>query len=99
MAGDNLRDGDHIIVDPDAPWGDGDMVVVLDQGAATVKRVYSRGASFVLMPSNKDYKPFNLEPGWEHLGGQKIQGKVVGLVLWHIEPGQRGDLDESPEGE
>lgn len=89
MAGDNLRSGDHVVVDPDARWDDGDMVVVLDQGVSTVKRLFHEGTSFVLEPSNKDVKSTTLEPGWEHLGGQVIQGKVIGLVLWHVEPGHR----------
>ena len=89
MAGDGLRTGDHIVVDPRARWDDGDMVVVLDEGEATVKRLFRQGSSVVLEPSNEDFKPIILRPGREHLGGQVIQGKVVGLILWHVEPGRR----------
>jgi repressor LexA len=97
MAGDGLRGGDHIIVDPHARWDDGDMVVVLDQGAATVKRLFRQGASILLEPSNKDHKAIILRPGREHVGGQIIQGKVIGLVLWHIDPGHGGNGGGSQE--
>lgn len=89
MAGDGLRTGDHIVVDPGARWDDGDMVVVLDEGEATVKRLFRQGSSVVLEPSNEGFKPIILRPGREHLGGQVIQGKIVGLILWHVEPGRR----------
>ncbi len=89
MAGDGLHTGDHIVVDPHAPWDDGDMVVVLDEEAATVKRLFRQGSSIVLEPSNEDYEPTIIPPGREHLGGQIIQGKVIGLIRWHVEPGRR----------
>ena len=45
MAGDDLRTGDHVIVDPHAQWNEaqGDMVVVVDEGALLVKRLWHEG--------------------------------------------------------
>ena len=89
MAGDDLRTGDHVIVDPHAQWNDGDMVVVVDEGALLVKRLWHEGNDILLESSNPENAPIILEPGREHLGGQIIQGKVIGLVLWHVKPGRR----------
>jgi SOS-response transcriptional repressor LexA len=89
MAGDDLRTGDHVIVDPGARWNDGDMVVVADEGALLVKRLWHEGNYILLESSNPENTPIILEPGREHLGGQVIQGKVIGVVLWHVKPGRR----------
>jgi SOS-response transcriptional repressor LexA len=89
MAGDDLLKGDHIIVDPHARWTDGDMVVVLSRGEATVKRLWHEDESIYLESSNPEYEPIILEPGSEHLGEHIIQGKVIGVVLWHVKPGRR----------
>jgi len=89
MAGDDLRTGDHVIVDPHARWNDGDMVVVADEDALMVKRLWHEGNSILLESSNPENAPIILESGREHLGGQVIQGKVIGVVLWHVKPGRR----------
>jgi SOS-response transcriptional repressor LexA len=89
MAGDDLRTGDHVIVDRDARWNDGDMVVVVDEGVLLVKRLWQEVDSIVLESSNPENAPIFLEPGREHLGGQVIEGKVIGVVLWHVKPGRR----------
>ena len=91
MAGDDLRTGDHVIVDPHAQWNDGDMVVVADEGAMLVKRVWREDKSIILESSNPEYKPIVLEQGREHLGGQNIQGKVIGIILWHVKPRRRSN--------
>lgn len=93
MSGDDLREGDHVVVDPGAPWGDGDMVVVLDQGEALVKRIYREGGSYILRSSNEAYPPIQLSPGAGHLGGQLVRGKVIGRVLWHTAPGHAARRD------
>lgn len=94
MEGDGLRNGDHVIVDPEARWDYGDMVVVYSDGGRTLKRIIRNGSSVELVASNKAYKRIVLQPGWEHLGGPRVEGKVVGLVLWHVEPGSRDQLGQ-----
>jgi SOS-response transcriptional repressor LexA len=89
MSGDDLHTGDHLIVDPQAPFRDGDMVVVLGRGAVRVKRLWNDGSHIVLESSNSGYEPIRLEKGKEHLDGPIIQGKVIGRVLWHVKPGRR----------
>jgi repressor LexA len=89
MSGDDLYTGDHLIVDPHARFSDGDMVVVLDRGAVRVKRLWDDGSHVILESSNSEYEPIRLEKGKEHLGDAIIQGKVIGRVLWHVNPGRR----------
>jgi repressor LexA len=51
-------------------------VALLDDGEATLKRLYrERGGRFRLQPANADMAPIFVEPG--HL---TIQGKVVGVI-------------------
>lgn len=95
MAGDDLRTGDHVIVDPHAQWNDGDMVVVVDEGSMLVKRLWREGESILLESSNPEHKPIVLKQGREHLGGQTIQGKVIGVVLWHVKPGRRNNRTQA----
>jgi SOS-response transcriptional repressor LexA len=89
MAGeDGVLDGDYVIVDRRGSWKDGDMVVVLvggDEGAATVKRLWREGAYFRLESSNPAYKAEFLREEDE----PTIQGKVIGVVRWHIKEGRR----------
>jgi SOS-response transcriptional repressor LexA len=95
MAGDDLRTGDHVIVDPHARWNDGDMVVVADEGALVVKRLWHDGDSILLESSNPEHAPIVLKRGREHLGGQSVRGKVIGVVLWHVKPGRRNQRTQS----
>jgi hypothetical protein len=44
-----------------------------------------------LESSNPEHKPIVLEEGREHLGGQNIQGKVIGVILWHVKPRRRNN--------
>lgn len=89
MSGDDLHNGDHLIVDPNARFGDGDMVVVRDEESDRVKRFWDYGSHIVLESSNPEYEPITLEKGREQLGALRIRGKVIGRVLWHVSPGRR----------
>jgi SOS-response transcriptional repressor LexA len=89
MSGDDLHTGDHLIVDPNARFSDGDMVVVRDEEADRVKRFWDDGSHIVLESSNPEVEEIRLEKGREQLGGPFIQGKVIGRVLWHVRPGRR----------
>lgn len=95
MAGDDLRTGDHVIVDPNARWNDGDMVVVADEEALVVKRLWHDGDSILLESSNPEQASIVLTPGREHLGGQVVRGKVIGVVLWHVKPGRRNQRTQA----
>jgi repressor LexA len=76
MAGDHIREGDHVLVrcQPDA--ADGDIVVAVVSGDATVKRLRRRAGDVVLEASNPAYPPIVVPAGAPSF---RIAGKVVGL--------------------
>ncbi len=75
MAGDDLRSGQPRRRRPERGWKDGDMVVVLDQGALLVKRLWHEGDYILLKSSNPANAPIILEPGREHRrSGNQRQG-------------------------
>ncbi len=77
MIEDGIRDGDVVIVRRQATAKNGDTVVAVVDGEATVKRVY-RGADRVeLRPANPALKPLFLD---ETAGTLEIRGVVVGLI-------------------
>lgn len=77
LAGDGIRDGDVIVIDPDEPVADGDIAVVEwtwnGQRTRVVKHVWRHDQNLFLIPSNPDYEPlivrYNDEP--------VIVGKVI----------------------
>jgi repressor LexA len=79
MTGDDLRDGDYVIVDPTEEEEDGDIVVVLkgnqDDIEALVKRVWYEGKTIRLESSNPNYPPVILGPE----DNPQIAGKVTGI--------------------
>ncbi|HEY5997589.1 MAG TPA: transcriptional repressor LexA [Candidatus Deferrimicrobiaceae bacterium] len=76
MTGDHIREGDHVLVrcQPDA--ADGDIVVAVLSGDATVKRLRRRAGNVVLEASNPAYPPIVVPAGAPSF---RIAGKVVGL--------------------
>jgi SOS-response transcriptional repressor LexA len=87
MAGeDGVLEGDYVVVDHGASWNNGDMVVVFVEGeGATLKRIWRDGRSIFLQPSNPAYKPITLRSGVE----LHYQGKVIGVIRWHIGTARR----------
>ena len=77
MIDEQIRDGDHIVVNARETANDGEMVVALVRGeAATVKKLYREPDNRVrLQPANRD-----MEAIIEDAGDVRIQGVVVGLV-------------------
>lgn len=72
MKNIGILDGDIIIADRDAPHGDGDIVVALTDGEATVKRLIKKpGEKPYLMPENPDFDPIYPEY-------MEVIGRVVG---------------------
>lgn len=74
MIGDGIMDNDIIVVKPQQTGNDGDLVAVLVEEGATVKRLNKKGSVVKLMPSNPDYEPIDVlqENAW-------VLGKVLGL--------------------
>ena len=75
MIGDGIHDGDLILLRKQEDAENGQTVVALIDGEATVKRFYRKGASVELHPANSSMKPLVLE-------AEKVtvQGVVVGLI-------------------
>jgi repressor LexA len=76
MTGDHIADGDHVLVrcQPDA--ADGDIVVAVVGGDATVKRLRKRRGAVVLEPSNPAYPPIAVPADAPSF---RIAGRVVGV--------------------
>ncbi len=77
MIDEQIRDGDHIVVNERETAENGEMVVALVRDeAATVKRLYrEKGGRVRLQPANE-----NVEPIVEDAADVQVQGVVVGLI-------------------
>jgi repressor LexA len=76
MIGEQIREGDYVIIEERALARDGETVVALVDGSdATLKRFYRDGAMVRLQPSHPTMAPI-LVPA----DRVQIQGVVVGLI-------------------
>ena len=75
MIGDGIHDGDLILLRKQEDAENGQTVVALIDGEATVKRFYLKGASVELHPANSSMQPLVLEAS-----KVVVQGVVVGLI-------------------
>ena len=74
MVDDQIRDGDYVVVEKRQTARDGETVVaLLDNGDATLKRLYRDPDGFRLQPANPSYKPIKTKD-------LRVQGVVVGVV-------------------
>ncbi len=77
MTGDGIRDGDLVVVDPGPAARDGEVVVALVDGEATVKRLRRRKRAVELEASNPAYPTLRVEKGE---GDFRLAGRVVSLL-------------------
>ncbi len=77
MIDEQIRDGDHIVVNSRQTADDGEMVIALvREEAATVKKLYRESGNRIrLQPANE-----NVEPIVEDAADVRVQGVVVGLI-------------------
>jgi repressor LexA len=75
MIEDGIRDGDYVVVARRASAQNGQTVVALVRGEATLKRYYSEGARVRLQPANAAMKPLTVEAR-----DVILQGVVTGLI-------------------
>jgi len=75
MVEDGIHDGDLIIVRQQDRAENGQTVVALIDGEATVKRFYQRGPTVELHPANPQMKPLAVDAR-----RVTIRGVVVGLI-------------------
>jgi repressor LexA len=75
MTEDGILDGDFIVVRKQPTAQNGETVVALINGEATVKRYYRRPDSVELRPAHSGMEPILVSEG-----DLRIQGKVVGVM-------------------
>lgn len=76
MIGAAIRDGDLALVHPQATADDGDIVVAMVEGEATLKRFFRERGRIRLQPENPAMEPIIVRKG---RGDVAIIGKVVGI--------------------
>ncbi len=75
MIEDGILDGDVIVVKQQNQASNGETVVAVVEGAATVKRFYMKKNSIELHPANSTMKPIIIDDG-----PVEIKGILVGLI-------------------
>lgn len=69
-----IADGDYVVVEKTDFARDGDTVVaLLDDGTATLKKMFKKRNFIRLQPANAKYKPYDVK-------SVVIQGKVLGVI-------------------
>ncbi|MBC8646071.1 MAG: transcriptional repressor LexA [Thermoanaerobaculia bacterium] len=81
MVEDGIRDGDYVIVAKRASAQNGQTVVALIRGEATLKRYYLEGARVRLQPANTLMKPLTVDAR-----DVTVQGVVTGLIRDYSSP-------------
>jgi repressor LexA len=76
MIEDHIDDGDIVIVRRQETAENGDRVVAMIDGTATLKKFYRRKERVVLEPANNTMEPIVLEPGQN----ASIVGILIGVV-------------------
>jgi repressor LexA len=75
MVDDGIRDGDYVIVAKRSGAQNGQTVVALVRGEATLKRYYAEGSRVRLQPANATMKPLLVDAR-----DVLVQGVVTGLM-------------------
>lgn len=74
MIEDHIMPGDMVVVKPQATARDGEIVVaLLDNGEATLKRLYREDGRIRLQPANSTMDPI-------YVDSVTVQGRVVGVI-------------------
>jgi repressor LexA len=83
MIEDGIRDGDYVIVARRANAENGQTVVALVRGEATLKRYYAEGARVRLQPANSSMRPISVEAR-----DVTVQGVITGLIRHYPQAGR-----------
>ncbi|HEY3124410.1 MAG TPA: transcriptional repressor LexA [Thermoanaerobaculia bacterium] len=75
MVDDGIRDGDYVVVCKRSNAQNGQTVVALIRGEATLKRYYVEGSRVRLQPANAAMKPLMIDAR-----DVTVQGVVTGLI-------------------
>ncbi|PIE83773.1 MAG: hypothetical protein CSA07_05520 [Bacteroidia bacterium] len=76
MAGEDIHDGDILVIDKSLEWHDGSTVVAYINGEFTVKTIARVDGHYALMPANPEYRPIPIVEGDEV--------RIWGVVKWVI---------------
>jgi len=76
MIGDGILDGDYIVVRKQVRAENGQTVVAMIDGEATVKRFYQKGSRIELHPANPTMTPILVENEETF----RIEGVVIGVI-------------------
>lgn len=76
MTGEGINPRDLVVIKPQENATHGELVAVLLNDEATVKRLHKRDGEIKLMPSNPAYEPIEVGPD----DRARILGRVVGLL-------------------
>jgi repressor LexA len=75
MIDDGIREGDLVIVQQQVEPNNGDTVVAVVHGEATIKRFYWRGTGVELRPANAHMTPLQVDAQ-----DVEVKGIVTGLI-------------------
>ncbi len=78
MVDEGILDGDYVVVRRQATARNGEIVVALVDGEATVKRFHRRGDRVELRPANAAMEPIVVGPGQAF----SVVGRVVGVIRY-----------------
>jgi len=81
MIEDGIKDGDYVIVARRSQAQNGQTVVALVRGEATLKRYYGEGGRVRLQPANASMKPMTYD-----VRDVTLQGVVTGLMRSYVVP-------------
>ncbi len=74
MIDEQIRDGDYVVVEQRETARDGETVVaLLEDGEATLKKIYREGGRIRLQPANPQFEPIYVD----HV---QVQGVVIGVL-------------------
>ncbi len=73
MVEDGIHDGDYVVVRRQQSADNGETVVAMVEGEATVKRIFLENNQVRLQPANSEMQPM-------YFPSVEIVGKVVGLI-------------------
>jgi repressor LexA len=74
MIDDHIRDGDYVVCERRETARNGETVVaLLENGEATLKRLYREKGRIRLQPANPQFKPI-------YVDSVRVQGVVIGII-------------------
>lgn len=91
MKGIGIQDGQVVLLRRQPTFEDGDVVVVLIDGKATLKRIYRHNGGYLLEAENPDYPVLSVtrDAVWygdtatelDEIRGQALDVQILGLVV------------------